>query len=55
MKLFQQECWYLNTILNVKTQQELINACKNSSVKEILKVTKDPNISSYCLWEQEHS
>jgi hypothetical protein len=42
-------------ILHVKTQQELINACRNSNVKEILGVTKDPNISSLCSWEQEHS
>ncbi len=26
----------------VKTQQKLINTCKNSNVKKILRVTKDP-------------
>jgi hypothetical protein len=30
----------------MKTQEELVNAYKNSTVKEILGVTKDPNISN---------
>jgi hypothetical protein len=37
------------------THEELVNTCINSSVKEILGVMKDPNISSLCSWEQEHS
>jgi len=34
--------WTLNIIMHLKTQQKLINACRNSSMKEILKVIKDP-------------
>jgi len=29
---------------HMKTHQQLVNACKNSNVKDILKVIKDPNI-----------
>jgi len=38
----QIRLWTLNIIMHVKTQQKLINACRNSSMKEILKVIKDP-------------
>ncbi len=30
-------------------------ACRNSNMKEILGVTKDPNISNLSSWEQKHS
>jgi hypothetical protein len=55
MKLFQQAHWTPDMIMHMKTQEELVDAHKNSNVKEILGVTKDPNISSLCLWEQKHS
>jgi len=55
MKLFQQAHWTPNMIMHMKTQEELVDTYKNSNVKEILGVTKDLNISSFCLWEQKHS